>query len=192
MDELTFALSEQRISVADPTGCVTVEVTADGAIRDIRLSDAGQRMLPQTLVELIVSLHARGLARAREAIEEVLLADMPDLGTPDSLPGADAEMRRNTDLAPADPPSEARTVGPGSLDRDAVRTAGDGDPDGRAPDAPVDAAVPDPAPNRALPVAPLTRARRESIFVPKEEDEGEYFRNFSVFAEDNHRPRLGR
>ncbi|WP_157555267.1 hypothetical protein [Nocardia crassostreae] len=64
--QLESALGAAAPSVGD--AAVTVEVEPDGALRAIRLTDAGRRMDPDVLVETIVRLHGEALRQTRSAV----------------------------------------------------------------------------------------------------------------------------
>ncbi|MFD3508276.1 hypothetical protein [Nocardia sp. NPDC058666] len=51
-----------------PGGVVSVQVSADGALEAIHLTDAGRRLDPDTLVAMIVRLHAAAMAESRGVV----------------------------------------------------------------------------------------------------------------------------
>ncbi|MFE1596561.1 hypothetical protein [Nocardia sp. NPDC058705] len=194
VDLLTFALSEQRTIMTDPTNSVTVELTGDGSIKAIRLSEAGHRMAAAMVAELVVSLHTAGLAQAQQAIEAALSGDMGMLSEssssglladPPAVPSADVVTANDVaaveDYRPAGVSQSAPTNPPPwpvPVERDVeVRTASNPPP----------TSVPSPptGPVQQPSSPPPSPARRTDELG----DEDEYYRNFSVFEHDDHRPR---
>lgn len=200
VDLLAFALSEQRTVMTDPTGSVTLELTADGSITAIRLSEAGHRMTPAMVAEVIMSLHTAGLAQAQMAIEAALsegevpaipeldLADTPAspslLATEGPVPAAPTDLTAPVQpVPPSTPPwpitpAEHTTAQP-SRDQPLTSPSASSARAAYLPHMEVPGLAPDhapgPNPAPAHPDDPI--------------DEDEYFRNFSVFEYDNHHPR---
>ncbi|MFD4461570.1 hypothetical protein [Nocardia sp. NPDC058480] len=50
----------------------SVQVSADGALEAIHLTEAGRRLDPDTLVDAIIRLHATALARSRQALNAAI------------------------------------------------------------------------------------------------------------------------
>ncbi|UGT53964.1 hypothetical protein [Nocardia asteroides] len=187
--------------MTDPTGSVTVELTADGSITAIRLSDIGHRMKPAMLAELIMSLHTAGLAHAQKAIEAALSADeapampAPETGDSPVTPTLDVDAADEPETAesptfssptpplptaaPSPPPWPAHSnsiVEPRACDQLTVAPAhaSGNTPHDRTSSRPQHAS---PVPNSTQPCPDDTA------------DDDEYFRNLSVFEYDDHIPR---
>ncbi len=204
IDLLTFALSEQRAVMTDPTGSVTVEVTADGSIVAIRLSETGHHMTPAMVAELIMSLHTAGLAQTQKALEAALsggetpanpepeVADSPAALLPQPhpteqpSPDPSAEFHSpayHLDSAPSASPEFAMSAEPGMQpsQRDEPHSA----------TIPVTAGPP-PTPRTEVTTPAQDarpRPRPEPTYADDPADEDEYFRTFSVFEYDDHHPR---
>ncbi|PKV76798.1 hypothetical protein [Nocardia fluminea] len=205
VDLLAFALSEQRMVMTDPTGSVTVELTADGSITGIRLSAAGHRMTPTMVAELIMSLHTAGLAQAQKAIESALsdgeVPTMPELDLSDTSapPGsetpnpADSSLTAPTTIPILGHPSEPARLRPPQKSAPAEQTM----------EQPARDIVPTPpiptvegvvhathTVMSALPPNPRSDPGRPSpVYTDDAADEDEYFRTLSVFEYDDHSPR---
>ncbi|MFD4461084.1 hypothetical protein [Nocardia sp. NPDC058480] len=197
VDLLTFALSEQRTIMTDPTNSVTVELTADGSIKAIRLTESGHRMTPTMVAELVMSLHTAGLAQAQLAIEAALFSDAGD--------GLTDQSAVSQPAAPAATPSAlsnhlpAVEVSPEGLAEElglqaSPATGGDRyvaaptDDSPRLVSAPGGARTHHDGANFVAPQPAGAKSRPDEL-VDEDEDEDEYFRNFSVFERDDHRPR---
>lgn len=198
VDLLTFALSEQRTIMTDPTNSVTVELTADGSIKAIRLSESGHRMPPATVAELVVSLHNAGLAQAQQAIEAALFSDADDgsadFGTLPPPAAPDVPDPAASSSVPAVDVSRTRMVEEPGLSASPAREVRDMAAPTDSPPRPGSAAQTAPPGVRshhadAEFVAPQAISPSNSSDELDDEDEDEYFRNFSVFEQDDHRRR---
>ncbi|MFE3545395.1 hypothetical protein ACFXK0_20735 [Nocardia sp. NPDC059177] len=202
VDLLVFALSEQRTVTTDPTGSVTVELTASGAITAIRLTESGHRMTPAMVAELIMSLHTAGLAQAQKAIEaaladaEVPTIPEPDLGDTPATPATPAAAEQTptvpTDVPTVERSSEPALPNPPPLPAPAERTveqpARDLPSTARNP-ATEWAAHPPHTAATAPPQIPRPGPGPAPGYADDPGDEDEYFRALSVFEYDDHRPR---
>ncbi|MFB7877085.1 hypothetical protein ACFC06_17665 [Nocardia sp. NPDC056064] len=190
VDLLAFALSEQRTIMTDPTNSVTVELTADGAIKAVRLSESGHRMTSAMVAELIVSLHTAGLAQAQASLEAALAGSLPThsavpVSTPDPAPSFVASAVDHLPAADVSVPVSGMWSAPAET-RSSSRPPTDqvvSDPPKAAPLPNVLPAVPDP---RTADAAPWPS---EPDHASEPDDEDSYFRSFSVFEHDDHRKR---
>ncbi|MEV0294909.1 hypothetical protein [Nocardia sp. NPDC050710] len=200
---LTFALSERRTTVSDPTGSVTIEITADGAIQAIRLSDNGRRMTAEHTAEMIRLLHGMALSQAQQAVEAAV-------GGLEGTQGTDAGLAAAS--VPEPPLTEpALPIGQQPATQNAEEV-----PQRREPTAPKPLAH--SVPDAHQPRMPATSAPQELVSASRssypqdrstsstvsqdipayegghdfeEEDEDEYYQQFSIVQEDDHRPGRG-
>ncbi|MFI6045323.1 hypothetical protein ACIA8C_27085 [Nocardia sp. NPDC051321] len=177
VEMLTFALSERRSIASDPTCSVTIEVTADGAIHSIRLSDAGRQLPAEQLTETIKQLHATATAKAQHAVKDVVAGfgdDSAALSPVVADEGVDLAGRPHaTGTSPesAGISAENRIVHP---------------PLSSAPMRPPTAAYSPPS------AAASPSVRQRSADVVNYDDEDEYYRNFSITQQDDYRSRSNR
>lgn len=205
VDLLAFALSEQRTVMTDPTGSVTVELTADGTITAIRLSEAGHQMTPAMVAEVIMSLHTAGLTQAQQAIEATLSdGEMPML--PTELHRADASAPPTPETHAAASPSPTVPTTFSTLERPSELAR----PSPRPQSTPAQSTVEQPALDLPLatprpstagvarathpelpapPPSPRSGPAPKPVYAEDPIDEDEYFRTFSVFEYDDHNPR---
>lgn len=178
IDQFTFALAEQRTSMTDPTGTVTVEVTADGTIAGIRLTETADRMAPALLAETIMSLHNAGLRAAQDAVQGALLRQLgaEPIGAELGDAGVDVDSTETRAPDPTPVESTAPTPRRTPVPTPAASTA----PRRPAPDT-AQRAAPTPEPD-----APEVHRAPSNAPEETDLDEDDYFRTFSVFEHDNH------
>ncbi|GGK63003.1 hypothetical protein [Nocardia camponoti] len=195
VDLLTFALSEQRTIMTDPTNSVTVELTGDGSIKAIRLSEAGHRMGAAMVAELVISLHTAGLAQAQQAIEAALSGDMglsesgsSDLpADPRAVPSADVVSANNVAAVEASRPFGVSQTAPESTNPPPWPVPMERGVQERTVTSPPPAPVPSSPTDREQ--QPCNASSPAARRTDERGDEDEYYRNFSVFEHDDHRPR---
>ncbi|WP_433662688.1 hypothetical protein ACQPW1_11395 [Nocardia sp. CA-128927] len=181
VEMLTFALSERRSVASDPTRSVTIEVTADGAIHSIRLSDAGRRICAEQLVEMIKQLHATATAEAQQAVKDIVV------GFDDDGPGRPqvAMADERTDFAERSPAVET------SQERE-VRSAEKAVASATFSPTPIRPPMVASAPLDAATTPTGISGRPADVISYDDEDEDEYYRNFSITQQDDYRPRSSR
>ncbi|WP_405161517.1 hypothetical protein OG203_35070 [Nocardia sp. NBC_01499] len=181
VEMLTFALSERRTTASDPTRSVTVEVTADGAIHSIRLSDAGRQIPAERLAAMIKQLHTRATAEAQQAVKDIVagFVDASPGPAPIAGTGEGGNSAGRTRAVETGPESDGLSVGKGVAHPSLSPTPVPG---------------PTAASQSAGAAAALSRVpgRSADVVSYDDEDEDEYYRNFSITQVDDYRPRSNR